>query len=78
MKLSLNLFLAFTLLARGRGARRELDATPDIDTTLAFGQSITIGKTVTTELILSKIEVCLLQDETGSFGDDQADLKAVS
>jgi len=43
---------------------------PSVSETLMIGESITIEKTVTTPEIPSKIEVCLLEDETGSFHDD--------
>jgi hypothetical protein len=39
------------------------------------GASVTVEKTVQTPEIPPKVDVCLLEDETGSFGDDIANLK---
>lgn len=39
------------------------------------GESVDIAKTVGTPSLPPKVDVCLLEDETGSFGDDIANLK---
>lgn len=45
--------------------------TPDsVDVVLFPGQGVEIAKTVTTPEIPPMVEVCLLEDETGSFWDD--------
>jgi len=48
---------------------------PSVSETLMIGESITIEKTVTTPEIPSKIDVCLLEDETESFSDDIGNLQ---
>ncbi len=48
---------------------------PTINETLAVGESMVISKTVTTPVIPPKIDVCLLEDETGSFIDDIGNLQ---
>lgn len=48
---------------------------PFVEATLYPGDSIEVDKTVGTNSIPPKVDVCLLQDETGSFSDDQANLK---
>lgn len=47
----------------------------EVVATLAVGESMTVEKTVTTPEIPPKIDVCLLEDETGSFWDDIGNLQ---
>lgn len=49
-----------------------------VEETLFPGESIDITKTVTTPEIPPSVDVCLLQDETGSFFDDIANLQSGS
>ena len=46
-----------------------------VHATLAPGGSITVGKTVHTTAIPPLVDICLVEDETGSFGDDIDNLK---
>jgi hypothetical protein len=48
-----------------------------VGTSLAPGGSFTQTKTITTTPIPPKIDICLDEDETGSFGDDIATLRAL-
>jgi hypothetical protein len=41
-----------------------------VEAELRGGESIEVDKSVTTPAIPPRVEVCLLEDETGSFGDD--------
>ena len=49
-----------------------------VHATLAPGGSITVGKTVHTTAIPPLVDICLVEDETGSFGDDIENLKALA
>jgi len=50
--------------------------TPDlVEEELAIGESMEVAKEVTTPEIPPVVDVCLLEDETGSFADDIANLK---
>ena len=51
---------------------------PTVIATLAIGESIVVEKTVTTPEIPPKIDVCLLEDETGSFSDDITHLQTAA
>lgn len=48
---------------------------PVVDEEVQAGDSIMIMKTVTTPSIPQVVDVCLLEDETGSFSDDIANLQ---
>ncbi len=48
---------------------------PMVDEVLALNESFVVDKTVGTIGILPTLDVCLLEDETGSFGDDIANLQ---
>jgi hypothetical protein len=49
-----------------------------VHATLAPGGSITVGKTVHTTAIPPLVDICLVEDETGSFGDDIDNLQALA
>ena len=51
---------------------------PEVVETLAIGDSIVVEKKVTTPEIPPVIDVCLLEDETGSFWNDIANLKTAA
>jgi hypothetical protein len=51
------------------------DAVEVVGTSLAPGSSFTQTKTITTTPIPPKIDICLDEDESGSFGDDIATLR---
>lgn len=46
-----------------------------VEATVFPGESMDVDKTVGTPALPPKVDVCLLEDETGSFGDDIANLK---
>lgn len=48
---------------------------PLVEDTIAVGNSIEVFKEVTTPNIPPIVDICLLQDESGSFGDDIANLQ---
>lgn len=48
---------------------------PPVNAELAPGESITITKEVTTSPIPPEVDIVLLEDETGSFGDDIGNLQ---
>lgn len=53
--------------------------TPDsVDVVVFPGQSVDVEKTVHTPEIPPSVDVCLLEDETGSFGDDIGNLKTAA
>jgi len=47
----------------------------EVEATVFPGESLDVAKTVGTPAIPPKVDVCLLEDETGSFGDDIANLQ---
>jgi hypothetical protein len=49
-----------------------------VHATLAPGGSITVSKTVHTTAIPPLVDICLVEDETGSFSDDIDNLKALA
>jgi hypothetical protein len=53
------------------------DAVEVVGTSLAPGSSLTQTKTITTTVIPPKIDICLDQDESGSFGDDLETLRGL-
>lgn len=48
---------------------------PEVQMELQPGQSVIVEKTVTTPAIPAVVDVCLLEDETGSFADDIGNLQ---
>lgn len=77
-KLFISIFLAVSLIFSSFASSISVKADvnpPVVDTVLAVGQSININKTVDTPEIPPLIDVCLLEDETASFGDDIANLQ---
>lgn len=48
---------------------------PEVKADLAPGESMTVTKEVTTPKIPPVVDICLLEDETGSFWDDIANLQ---
>lgn len=79
---SWNLLLAGLLLF-SLGFNVTLAADPGLDPAsvekLIFpGESVEIIKTVTTPAIPPKLDICLLEDETGSFADDIGNLNAAA
>lgn len=50
----------------------------EVDPIIFPGQSINIEKTVHTAAIPPLVDICLVEDETGSFGDDIANLVALA
>lgn len=64
------------LLMAGGSVFAEASLSPDkVEASLHPNESVVIEKTVTTPALPPKIDVCLLEDETGSFGDDINNLK---
>ena len=64
------------LLLLGLTVPAAADVTPaEVTGDLAPGESMTITKTVTTPDIPPVVDILLLEDETGSFGDDIANLQ---
>ncbi len=51
---------------------------PAVSETLALGESVVVNKTVTTPEIPPMLDVCLLEDETASFGDDIHNLQTAA
>lgn len=49
-----------------------------VEASLHPNESFVVEKTVTTPALPPKVEVCLLEDETGSFGDDITNLKTAA
>ena len=75
------LFAALLLFSLGFSAT--LAADPGLDPAsveaLVFpGESTQVDKTVTTPAIPPKLDICLLEDETGSFADDIGNLNAAA
>jgi len=67
------------LLGLGPGRALAQGLTPSTVQALIYpGQSVGIPKTVTTPAIPPKLDVCFLQDETGSFADDIGNLNAAA
>jgi len=77
------LMVAFGVLGRASSALATDPPPPSITPssvarTIADGQSENINKTVQTPTIPPLVDIFLLEDETGSFGDDIANLVAVA
>ena len=51
---------------------------PSVEAELMRGESLQVEKTVTTPAIPPIVDICLLEDETGSFGDDISNLNAAA
>ena len=59
------------LLMAGGSVLAQVSLSPEkVEASLHPNESIVIEKTVTTPALPPKIDVCLLEDETGSFLDD--------
>ena len=72
---------ALTLLTIGVGSAVANPVGVDpatVDATLATGGSITVDKTVNPPAIPPLVDICLVEDETGSFADDIANLQALA
>uniref|UniRef100_A0A7S2XRI6 VWFA domain-containing protein n=1 Tax=Attheya septentrionalis TaxID=420275 RepID=A0A7S2XRI6_9STRA len=60
-------------------ATRDLKLSPILfEATLFLGETASVSKRVTTPAIPQNLEFCLLSDATGSFIDDQANLRAAA
>ena len=67
-------FSSFASVTATNGVDPVVDP-PEVVATLAVGESMVVEKTVTTPEIPPIVDVCLLEDETGSFMDDIAHLQ---
>jgi hypothetical protein len=77
MKRSLLTIAGVSLLTAATGSMAEDTIDPPLfEATLAPGESVSVEKTVTLSESLPKLDVCLLVDLSGSYGNDLPNIKA--
>jgi hypothetical protein len=74
LRLLVVLSLLTGLVSMSSAAFADVDP-PSVEAELPRGGSMQVEKTVTTPAIPAIVDICLLEDETGSFGDDIVNLQ---
>lgn len=70
--------LMIVMLALGISVASAQVDPPQVEADLISGETLEVEKTVTTPAIPPRVDICLLEDETGSFGDDIHNLKTAA